>query len=138
MKPGLSGDFPDAGIKTFNHAIGPRMPWPDKAMFLADHIKWMASGGFSLARGTNSVGKLLTIVSDNDLDLKRSLVEQIPEEGGCRCRGPGRPDLEIDPAGGTINGDKKIFMLRIIRHFGQINSLYTRKEHSLKQVPGTE
>ena len=124
MKPGLGDDLLDSGIKSFNHAIGLRMPWSDKAvfdlMFLADQVKWMVAGGFPLARGTKSIGKLLAIVSENDLDLKRGLTDQIAEETCCGFRGLGCPDLEIDPASGSIDGDKEIFTPRLIRHLGQI------------------
>jgi len=114
---GLPADgFDDATVEAFDEAVGLRPIGSGEAMvdatFGADAVEGMASGRsigwLALHVDGEAIGELAAIVGEDSVNGMREVVEEAREELGCGLCVPLGMDLQIDIAGGPIDGDEGV------------------------------
>jgi hypothetical protein len=113
--------FGDAPVEAFDQAVGLRMIRPGQTMFdaalLAVSIKGMVAGRpagrLVLHVDGEAVGELGAVVGQDGMNLVREVGQEALEEGRCRLAIPSGMDLDIDVAGGAIDGDKGIALVAL-------------------------
>jgi hypothetical protein len=103
----------ETAVEALDHAVGLRSKRSDEAVgdgvVRAGAVEGMLTGrfvvGFALFVDGKAVGEFGAVVGEHGVDLEREAVEEAPEEAS----GGGGPavgeDLEIDKAGGPVDGD---------------------------------
>ena len=106
----------DAAIEALDQAIGLRVVRPGQAMvdaaLLAEPIKRVIAGRpvrrLVLLVDGEAIGELGAIVGEDGVNGVREVGEETRQEAGGRPAVPSGMDLDIDVAGGAIDGDKGI------------------------------
>jgi hypothetical protein len=106
----------DAAIEAFDHAIGLRVVRPSQAMIdaalLTKLIKGMIAGRppgrLVLLVDGEAIGELGAIVGQDGMNVVREMGQEAFEKAGSGCSVPPGMDLDIDVAGGSIDGDKGV------------------------------
>src|SRR5215208_497917 len=113
--------FGDAPVEALDQAVGLRMIRLGQAMFdaalLAEAIKGMVAGRpagrLVLHVDGEAVGELGAVVGQDGMNLVREMGQEAREEAGCRLAIPSGMDLDIDVAGGAIDGDKGVALVAL-------------------------
>jgi hypothetical protein len=112
----LADGFGDAAVEALDHAIGLRLigscqPVVD-AGFGADTVEGVAAGRFAIGLVFHvhgeAVGELGAVVGENGMRLCREMTEEALEESRGGLAVAAGMDLQIDIAGGAVDGDEGI------------------------------
>jgi hypothetical protein len=106
----------DAPVEAFDHAVGLRVIGLGQtvidAALLAELVKGMVAGRFPgrlvLLVDGEAVGELGAVVGQDGMNLVREVGQEAFEEAGRSGSVPPGMDLDIDVAGGAVDGDKGI------------------------------
>ena len=116
--------FGDAAVEAFDHAVGLGVVGFDEAVVDAvggtGLVEGVLAGGLALAGGAEAVGELFAVVGQHGAKDERRLGAQaLQETGGGVCRFV-RPNLEVDPAAGPVDGRDQITVFGLVGHPGQV------------------
>lgn len=103
------------GLRRFR----PGQPMLDAQLF-AELVELVVTGGPFGSRPEQPVGELLTIIGEQGPDTDRAGLVQVAQEAPGRGGALVGADLDVDPAGGPVDGDKQIPPTVLISHLREV------------------
>jgi hypothetical protein len=141
----------EASVEAFDEAVGLRPVGPGEAVldvvFAADLIEGMASGGLVVGLVLHvdgeAVGELAAVVGEDGVHGLWEVGDEALEEAGGGGGVAAAMDLEIDVAGGAVDGDEGVAFLPIEGRQTMASPLVRREMHDddigeaqiVRQVP---
>ena len=115
-------DLGDPTVETFDHAVGLGGTRLGQTMLdtqgRAEFVERVLARGLPLFRTQQPIRKFLAVIGEQLRDPDRAGPMQRFQEGLGRCGGFVGFDLNEDPAGRAVDGDKEVAALILAGHLG--------------------
>ena len=114
----------DPAVEPLHHAVGLRRLRLGQPVFgaqgLTKLVELMGPGGLPRPGAKQPVGELLAVIGQVGPNTDRTHLLQVAPEATCGCRTLIIAELDVDPAGGVVDGHKQVPPVVFIDHLREV------------------